>query len=163
VVSGATFQATVLGTDPAAGLALLQMAGGHGRAFSTLAVGNSDALADNAYAAQQLSYHITGEVMDTAVGTTGTRDAVIINTGLLIALNRTFTVNGKTLTGLMQSRLQSSSEDELGGPLVNLNGQVIGITVAGDGTGLKISGYAMPINQALAIARQIDARARHTS
>jgi S1-C subfamily serine protease len=163
LVSGAAFQATVLGTDPAAGLALLQMEGGHGRAFSTLQVGNSDALADNAYAAQQLSYHITGEVMDTAVGTTGTQDAVIIDTGLLIALNRTFTANGKTLTGLLQSRLQSSSESEIGGPLVNLNGQVIGITVAGDGTGLKINGYAMPINQALAIARQIDTRARHTS
>ncbi len=45
---------------------------------------------------------------------------------------------------------------------MNLTGQVIGITVAGGGTGLKINGYAMPINQALAIASQIDARAaRH--
>jgi len=162
VISGTTFKATVLGADPAAGLALLQMEGGNGRAFSTLRVGNSDALADNAYAAEQLSYHIRGEVMDTAVGTTGTQDAVIIDTGLLIGLNQTFTVDGKTRTGLMQSRLQSSSADEVGGPLVNLNGQVIGITVAGDGTGLKINGYAMPINQALAIARQIDVRARHT-
>jgi len=163
VLSGATFEATVLGADPAAGLALLQMAGGHGRAFSTLQVGNSDLLVANANAARQLSYHLPGQVMDTAVGTTGTRDAVIIDTGLLIALNQTFTVNGTTRTGLLQSRLQSSSDDELGGPLVNLNGQVIGITMGGDGTGLTINGYAMPINQALAIARQIDARARHTS
>ena len=45
---------------------------------------------------------------------------------------------------------------------MNLTGQVIGITVAGGGAGLKINGYAMPINQALAIASQIDARAaRH--
>jgi len=163
VVSGAAFKATVIGADAAAGLALLQMEGGNGRAFSTLRVGNSDLIVANANAARQLSYHAPGRVMDTAVGTTGTRDAVIINTGLLIALNQTFTVNGTTRTGLLQSRLQSSSDDELGGPLVNLNGQVIGITVAGDGTGLKINGYAMPINQALAIARQIDARARHSS
>ena len=46
---------------------------------------------------------------------------------------------------------------------MNLTGQVIGITVAGGGSGLKINAYAMPVNQALAIARQIDAEARHTS
>jgi S1-C subfamily serine protease len=163
LASGAAFKATVIGTDPAAGLALLQMEGGNGGAFPTLAVGNSDALAQNAYDSKQLSYHLPGEVMDTAVGTTGTRDAVIINTGVLIALNQTVTVAGKARTGLMQSRLQSVSEGDIGGPLVNLAGQVIGITVAGDGTGLKVIGYAMPINQVLGVANQIDVRARHTS
>ena len=159
VLSGQTFKATVLGTDPAAGLALLQMQRGNGRAFSTVAVGNSDTLVASTYAAKQLSYHIPGEVFDTAVGTTGTKNAVIIDTGLLTALNRTVMVDDKTRTGLMQSRLQSVSVGEIGGPLVNLNGQVIGVTVAGGGTGLAINGYAMPINQALAVARQIDAKA----
>jgi len=102
--------------------------------------------------------------MDTAVGIMGTRDALIINTGVLVALNQTATVAGKPVTGLLQSRLQSSvPATEIGGPLVNLAGQVIGITVAGRGTGLKASGYALPINQALAVARQLDLRARHTS
>jgi S1-C subfamily serine protease len=156
VLSGQTFQATVLGTDAAAGLALLQMQGGHGRAFSTVTVGNSDTLVASTYAAKQLSYHIPGEVFDTAVGTTGTKDAVVIDTGLLTGLNQTVAVDGKTRAGLMKSRLQSVSVSEIGGPLVDLTGQVIGITVAGGGTGLKINSYAMPINQALAIARQID-------
>ena len=156
VLSGKTFKATVLGADPAAGLALLQMQGGNGRSFSTVTVGNSDTLVASTYASKQLSYHIPGEVFDTAVGTTGTKDAVIIDTGLLTALNRTVAVDGKIRTGLMQSRLQSVSVSEIGGPLVNLTGQVIGITVAGGGTGLDISSYAMPINQALAIARQLD-------
>ena len=163
VLSGKTFKATLLGADASAGLALLQLQGGNGLAFSTVAVGNSDTLVASTYASKQLSYHIPGEVMDTAVGTTGTKDAVIIDTGLLTALNRTVTADGKTRTGLMQSRLQSVSAGEIGGPLVNLAGQVIGITVAGGGTGLVINGYAMPINQALAIASQIDAQARHTS
>ena len=163
VLSGRTFKATVLGADPAAGLALLQMQGANGRAFSTVAVGNSDTLVASTYASKQLSYHIPGEVFDTAVGTTGTNDAVIIDTGLLTGLNETVAVDGKNRTGLMQSRLQSVSAGDIGGPLVNLTGQVIGVTVAGGGTGLKINGYAMPINQALAIARQIDAQARHTS
>jgi S1-C subfamily serine protease len=163
VLSGQAFKATVLGTDASAGLALLQMQGGDGRAFSTVAVGNSDTLAGDTYASKQLSYHIPGQVFDTAVGTTGTQNAVVINTGLLVALNETATVEGKPRTGLMQSRLQSSPATEVGGPLVNLNGRVIGITLGGGGTGLEISGYAMPINQALAVARQIDAKARHTS
>jgi putative serine protease PepD len=163
VLSGHTFQATVLGTDPAAGLALLQLEGGSGRAFPTLAVGNSDALVDDTYASKQISYHITGEVFDTAIGTNGTQAAVVLNTGLLVALNRTVTIDGKSRAGLMQSVLQTAPTTEIGGPLVNLNGQVIGITVASGGTGLKISGYAMPINQVLAIARQIDDKAQRTS
>jgi S1-C subfamily serine protease len=160
VLSGKTFKATVLGTDAAAGLTLLQMQGASGRTFSTVTVGNSDTLVASTYAAKQVSYHIPGEVFDTAVGTTGTKNAVIIDTGLLTALNRTVIVDDKTRTGLMQSRLQSVSVSEIGGPLVNLNGQVIGITVAGGGAGLVIDGYAMPINQALTIARQIDAKAQ---
>ena len=164
LASGATFKAAVIGTDPAAGLALLQMEDGNGQAFSTLSVGNSDALAQNAFDSKQLSYHLPGEVMDSAVGTTGTRDAVIIATGVLVALNQTATVAGRARTGLMQSRLQSSAPAmEIGGPLVNLAGQVIGVTMAGGGTALKASGYALPINRALAVARQIDLRARHTS
>ncbi|MGD0066966.1 MAG: trypsin-like peptidase domain-containing protein [Streptosporangiaceae bacterium] len=163
VLSGRTFKATTLGTDAAVGLALLQLQGGGGRAFPVLAVGNSDALADDTYASKQLSYHIRGEVFDTAVGTSGTQDAVALDTGLLVALNRSASVGGNSQSGLMQSLLQSAPAMEIGGPLVNLNGQVIGITVAGAGTGLKISGYAIPINQALAIARQIDARARPAS
>jgi S1-C subfamily serine protease len=163
VLSGQTFKATVLGMDVAAGLTLLQMQGGHGRAFAAVAVGNSDTLAGDTYASRQLSFHLPGQVFDTAVGTAGSQDAVVINTGLLVALNETATVGGKLRTGLMQSRLQSSPATEVGGPLVDLNGRVIGITLGGGGTGLDISGYAMPVNQALAIARQIDAKARHTS
>ena len=41
IVSGMTFKATVIGTDAADGLALLQLEGGDGRAFSTVQVGNS--------------------------------------------------------------------------------------------------------------------------
>ena len=48
VLSGATFKATVIGTDPAAGLALLQMASRPGWPFVTVEVGNSDRLVQNA-------------------------------------------------------------------------------------------------------------------
>src|ERR1700735_5563060 len=41
VLSRQTFSATVIGADPAAGLALLQLQGGAGRAFSSVTVGDS--------------------------------------------------------------------------------------------------------------------------
>jgi putative serine protease PepD len=157
VLSRATFRAEVIGTDPAAGLALLQLEGGNGRPFSTVTVGNSATLVKSAQASWESSYHVPGEVYDTAVGTAGREDALTIDVGTLATLNTTVTVGttGATRTGLMASVLQSAQASAIGGPLVNLNGQVIGITIGGSGSGLHIIGYAIPINTALAGATQI--------
>ena len=155
VLSRATFKAKVIGTDAAAGLALLQMEGGNGRPFSTVEVGNSATLVKNAEASRQSSYHVPGEVYDTAVGTTGTEAGVTIDVGTLATLNTTVSVGSTTRSGLMASVLQSDVPSAIGGPLVNLNGLVIGITVGGSGSGLHIVGYAIPINTALAVATQI--------
>jgi len=157
VLSGATFKATVIGTDPAAGLALLQMASRPGWPFVTVEVGNSDRLVQNAKASSFASYHVPGTVYDTAVGTTGTTNQVTIDTGTLTAMNVTVDVanTNKTRTGLMASTLESDMPSALGGPLVDLNGKVIGITIGGSGSGLNITGYAIPINTALAVAAQV--------
>ncbi len=160
VLSGATFKATVIGTDPAAGLALLQMASRPGWPFVTVEVGNSDRLVQNAEISDFTSYHLPGTVYDTAVGTTGTTGTttkVTIDAGTLTAMNVTVDVasTSKTRSGLMASTLQSDMPSVLGGPLVDLNGKVIGITIGGSGSGLAITGYAIPINTALAVAQQI--------
>jgi S1-C subfamily serine protease len=157
VLSGATFTATVIGTDPAAGLALLQMASRPGWPFVTIEVGNSDRLVQNAKISDFTSYHVPGQVYDTAVGTTGTTAKVAIDVGTLTATNVTVAVGNtnKTRSGLMASTLQSDTPSVLGGPLVDLNGKVIGITIGGSGSGLNITGYAIPINMALADAQQI--------
>ena len=157
VLSGATFKATVIGTDPAAGLALLQMAGRPGWPFVTVEVGNTDRLVRNAEISSFTSYHVPGAVYDTAVGTTGTTTKVTIDAGTLTAMNVTVDVanTNKTRSGLMASTLQSDTPSVLGGPLVDLNGKVIGITIGGSGSGLAITGYAIPINTALAVATQI--------
>jgi S1-C subfamily serine protease len=55
----------------------------------------------------------------------------------------------------MESVLQSAMSWAIGGPLVDLSGRVIGITVGAGGAGLHIIGYAIPINTALAVATQI--------
>jgi S1-C subfamily serine protease len=156
VLSSATFKATVIGTDPAAGLALLQLQGPKGRAFSTVEVGNSDTLVTSANASRIASYHVPGEVYDTAVGTTGRENSVSIDVGTLATLDTTVAVGTTSRSGLMASTLQSAMTSAIGGPLVNLNGQVIGITIGGSGSGLGVIGYAIPINTALQIATQID-------
>ena len=155
VLSRATFKATVIGTDPAAGLALLQLEGGNGRPFSTVTVGNSATLVNSSEASRESSYHVPGQVYDTAVGTVGRQASLTIDVGTLDYLDTTVTVGRTTRSGLMASVLQSAQTSAVGGPLVNLNGQVIGITVGGSGTGLSIMAYAIPINTALAVATQI--------
>jgi S1-C subfamily serine protease len=160
VLSRQTFKATVIGTDPAAGLALLQLEtgvkGGTPRPFSTITVGNSDTLVKNAEAARETSYHVPGQVYDTAVGTSGREKALSMDVGTLTTLNTTVSVGSSTRSGLMESVLQSDMPSAIGGPLVDLSGRVIGITVGGWGSGLHIVGFAIPINTALAIAAQID-------
>jgi S1-C subfamily serine protease len=156
VLSRQTFKAKVIGVDAAAGLALLQLEGGDGRPFSTVTVGNSATLVTTAEASRESSYHVPGEVYDTAVGTTGREAALTLDVGTLATLNTTVSVGRTTRSGLMASVLQSAQTSAIGGPLVNLNGQVIGITVGGSGTGLHIIGYAIPINTALAVATRID-------
>jgi S1-C subfamily serine protease len=157
VLSRETFKATVIGTDPAAGLALLQLEGGDGRPFSTVSVGNSATLVTSAKDSRESSYHVPGQIYDTAVGTTGRQDALTIDVGTLATLNTTVSVGRTTRSGLMASVLQSAQTSAIGGPLVNLNGQVIGIIVGGSGSGLQIIGYAIPINTALAVATHIAA------
>jgi putative serine protease PepD len=156
VVSRVTFKAKVIGADAASGLALLQLEGGDGRAFSTVEVGNSATLVKSAEASRESSYHVPGEVYVTAVGTTGIQDALTIDVGTLATLNTTVTVGATTRSGLMASVLQSAQPSAIGGPLVDLNGKVIGIIVGGYGSGLHILAYAIPINTVLAIATQID-------
>jgi S1-C subfamily serine protease len=155
VLSRQTLKAKVIGADPAAGLALLQMEGGNGRPFSTAPVGNSATLVKSAEASRESSYHVPGQVYDTAIGTTGREDALSMDVGTLATLNTTVTVGRTSRSGLMASALQTAMTSAIGGPLVNLNGQVIGIIVGGYGSGLHVVGYAIPINTALAVATQI--------
>ena len=154
VFSHETFRATVIGVDPAAGLALLQMEGSNGRPFSTVTVGNSDTVVSSAAAVRQSSYRVPGEVMDTALSTMGSEGGVSLDVGTLTTLNTTVAVDGTTWTGLMAATLPSPLPWVLGDPLVNPNGHVTGIII-GASSGSNTVAYAIPVNAALEVARQL--------
>jgi hypothetical protein len=160
VLSGATFSATVIGTDPASGLAVLQMAPHPGWPFVTVQVGNSERLDSNEQASRFTSYHAPGKIDDVAVGTTGSASQLVIAAGTLTDRNVTVDVAGpaKTRGGLLASTLQSDAPSALNGPLTDLNGKVIGIIVGTSGGGLSVTAYAIPVNTALAVATRIAGR-----
>ena len=142
VLSGRPFAARVVGSDAAEGLALLQIKGGS--AFKTIAIGT-------------LQDVPVGSVV-TAVGSSGITKTLTLHTGSVTSLNSAATIDGTRLTGLLQTTSQVLPGEEVGGPVVNLSGQAVGIDVAGAGSGLHTIGFAVPIDQALAVASQIDAQ-----
>lgn len=64
---------------------------------------------------------------------------------------------GQRLTRLLVSTRPGGGGEETGGPLVNLSGEAIEINVARTGSGLRHTGFAVPIDTALAVAERIQA------
>jgi S1-C subfamily serine protease len=140
VLGGRTYAARRVGTSTRWGLTLLQVEGAP--ALRPVAVGNS---ADFA----------VGDAV-TAVGSAGASATITLDLGNLAGRNATADLGGRPRAGLLAATLQVPPGQEIGGPLVSLSGQVIGINLAGTGTGVHSIGFAVPINTALAMARQID-------
>ena len=144
--NGQTFPATVIGFDRNHDIAVMQLAGG---GLQPANIGNSDTVT-------------VGEPivsMGNAGGAGGTPSAV---EGRVVGLNQTvsasdaLTGSTETLNGLIQVDAGIRPGDS-GGPTVNTANQVIGLNTAATenfhlGRG---QGFAIPINEAMAIARQI--------
>jgi S1-C subfamily serine protease len=145
VLSGRSFPARLVGTDPSRDLGLLQIVGAP--ALRPIAVGNSA--------------HLSRGDAVTAVGSDGLTKTFTLNIGNLTKGAGAVATGGQRLSGLLVSTARVVPGEETGGPLVNLSGQAIGINVAGTGSGLDHTSYAVPINQALAVARQIQAAHSH--
>jgi putative serine protease PepD len=155
VFSHKTFTARLIGVDQDAGLALLQMEGSDGRPFSTVTVGNSDTIASSAAETRGASARMSGEIIATAVSTTGTADGVTLDVGTITSLNTNVDIDGSTWDGLMASTLPSPLPWVLGDPLVNPNGHVIGIIIGNARSGSSTVAYALPINGVLSVASRI--------
>jgi len=147
--NGQTFPATVIGFDRNHDIAVLQLAGG---GLQPANIGNSDTVT-------------VGEPivsLGNAGGVGGTPSAV---DGRIAALNQTvsasdaLTGSTETLNGLIQVDAGIRPGDS-GGPTVNAANQVIGMnTAASENYHLgRGQGFAIPINEAMAIAGQIQGR-----
>jgi S1-C subfamily serine protease len=141
VLSGRSYPARLVGTDRSYGLSLLQIAGGP--VFRPVALGNSRYLSRGAAV--------------TAVGSAGLTKTVTLNIGNLTSGTGVLAVSGQRLSGLLVSTARVRPGEETGSPLVNLSGQAVGINVAGAGSGLHHTGFAVPIDTALAAAKRIQA------
>ncbi len=144
--NGQTFPATVIGYDRQHDIAVLQLAGG---GLQPANIGNSDTVT--------VGQPIVS--MGNAGGAGGTPSAVegrVIGVNQTVSASDALTGSTETLNGLIQVDAAIRPGDS-GGPTVNASNQVIGLnTAATDNFHLgRGQGFAIPINQAMAIAGQI--------
>jgi S1-C subfamily serine protease len=147
--NGQQYHAKVVGYDVTGDIALIQLQGASG--LKTVPIGQSSSLK-------------TGDSV-VGMGNAEGQNAIVPVTGQVTALNQTITagdqggsVTQETLHNLIQTNADIVSGDS-GGPLANSAGQVIGMDTAGNDGGFAVqqnsSGYAIPIDNALAVAQQI--------
>jgi S1-C subfamily serine protease len=143
-----TYVADVVGVDPTADVALLQIEGVSDLPTVTLAASSSLQVGEEVVA------------LGNALGAGGTPSET---EGTITALNQTITASegrgvSEQLTGLIQSDAAIAPGDS-GGPLVNSAGEVVGMITAGETQGFRNSnsnvGYAITSDAALAVVNQI--------
>jgi len=140
------YPAKVLGVDPTQDVALLQVAGVSG--LPVISLGNSSSVT-------------VGEQVYSIGNAGGLGGSPSIVSGTVTALDRQITAsdedgaNPETLSGLIQTDAPIQSGDS-GGPMVDSNGQVVGMDTAASMTdGEETIGFAIPIDHATTIAYEI--------
>jgi S1-C subfamily serine protease len=143
-----TYAADVVGYDVTDDVALLKLEGASNLATATM--GNSANLK-------------IGQVTR-AVGNANGRGKLVVTTGKILGLNRTITVQQDDGSSASLSHLVMTSSrlvrGDSGGALLNASGRVIGLNAAGStSTTPRVAapGFAVAINHALTITRQIEA------
>ena len=147
VATGRTYDASVVGTDKGDDIAVLQLA--HASGLDTVTTDTSDPVA--------VGDDVTG--VGNAGGDGGDPSAA---SGTVVAVDQKITVRSESgsgkerLTGLIEVNADIISGDS-GGPLYDADTEVVGMnTAASSGPG-DVTGYAIPIATALAIADDIEA------
>ena len=143
--------AQVVGTDPAADLALLRITGASGLPTADLGKSSAVAVGDDVVA--------IGNALALEGGPTVTR-------GIVSALGRNLETSEGGMTGLIQTDASISSGNS-GGPLVNATGQVIGINTAvaasRAGTAAENIGFAIATDRALPVVERLRSAAPSSS
>jgi S1-C subfamily serine protease len=150
--TGKTYSAHVLGWDTTDDVALLQIDGGS--SFTTVSIGNSSSVA-------------VGQTVVALGNALGKGGAPQVTSGTVTALNQTITATdqggggAETVSGLIEANAPIQPGDS-GGPLVTTTGTVIGMDTAAQVAGgtrggqqTSTSAYAIPINSAITIVKQI--------
>jgi len=145
LADGSQHSATIVGTSPSYDLAVIRLQGVSNLTPATL--GQSSAV--------QVGQPVVA--IGSPQGLTGT-----VTSGIISALNRTVQVQGEDGSAVVYNGLQTDApinQGNSGGPLVNLDGQVIGVNSAietsGQNTGSIGLGFAIPIDQARRVAQEI--------
>ncbi len=145
--TGRTYPATVVGYDKTGDIALIQLQNASG--LTTVPIGNSS------------SVKVGNAVV--ALGNAEGRGSIAATAGKVTGLNQTITASeegsssaSETLSGMIQTDADIVPGDS-GGPLASSAG-VIGMDTAGNDVSDQqqaSAGFAIPINTALSVARQI--------
>jgi S1-C subfamily serine protease len=144
--TGQTYPARIVGADVGADVAVLQLQGASGLAAAPIGDSAAVSLGTPVLALGNLA---------------GQGGSPTIAPGIINSINRTILANDgssgftETLHGMLQTSAQIEPGDS-GGPLADAAGAVIGMDTAA-GTGTSTAGYAIPIDSAMAVARQIEA------
>jgi S1-C subfamily serine protease len=146
--NGRTYRASVVGYDQHHDIAVLQLHGAAG--LQTVDLGDSSTAA-------------TGQRVVALGNAGGKGGAPSVVTGRIVGTNASIGAADQLagtveqLHGLISHNAGIQPGDS-GGPLVNRSGQVIGIdTAGGQSPSGQTQGFAIPINQASSIARQVEA------
>jgi S1-C subfamily serine protease len=147
--TGQNFLAKVVGYDVTGDVALIQLQ--HPSGLHQVPLGDSGKVR-------------TGDVV-TALGNAEGQSKIVPATGHITGVNRSITasdqggtITSETLHGMLQTDAGIVSGDS-GGPLVSAAGMVIGMDTAGNDVRYPdqqaAAGFAIPINTALSVAREI--------
>jgi S1-C subfamily serine protease len=146
VATGKTYTATVVGYDVTGDVALIRLQNASG--LATVPVGNSSA--------------VKAGTSVVALGNAGGQGSITATSGQVTGLDQSITASdqggstaSETLYGMIQTNADIVAGDS-GGPLSSSAG-VIGMDTAGNDASSQqaAAGFAIPVNTALSVARQI--------
>ena len=146
ISTGRTYNASVVGTDASDDVAVIKLSGASG--LDTVTTDTTS--------------NISTGTSVVAVGNAGGTGSLTAATGTVTATGQSITAtddsgaNAEQLEGLLQTDAAIQAGDS-GGPLFDTDGDVVGINTAAATTqsGATAAGYAIPIGDAVTIAKQI--------
>ena len=137
--TGTTYDATVVATDARADVAVLQLSDASDLATVTLDDDSGAAVGDDV----------------TSVGNAEGQGTLMAASGAVVALDQTITTQTETVGDLFAFSA-GVVEGDSGGPVYDDEGEVVGMTTAVSTNGVQTIAYAIDIQDAMAVAVQLD-------